>query len=208
LAACEVAKIGARVGAAKFCRAIYWSGKKTEQFAAVIGTSAIGCRVGRPDFAIRIRGIGKESIPNVLSLAQQALAEKPLMLDTQVNESDVLGISDHRVSPVLDGGYREVVTVRIDVKGGMVRDLVDPRSVDEVNDGSPMVGTIVSTDMLVNKLNTDQKSDWHLPSDAQQEAYLRGIKEALKARLSSICSDAAWLDDKTLSCRSSGRLRQ
>jgi hypothetical protein len=184
LAACLIPKVGNRFGAPSRCTKIFEeTGEDGPQLLAVIGRMwRKHCKTGRPDFGFVIQGAAPDQMANFLAKAQQALVASPLSLDAEIHTDYVLGVSDHRLSSILSG-YRELVTVRIDAHAWTYS-----------------IESIVSTDLLVNKQNTSRSSDWHAPSEEQQEKLNRTVKTLLKNELFKMCSKARWIDDRTLDC--------
>jgi len=202
LSACLVPKVGTALGAPEHCVEIYRKNTSAELFRVVVGTTSFACYIGRPDFQFLIRGVSENSFSKILDQSKAALSSEPFKLQAEIHERYLLAISDRRVSPILPG-YREMTTIRIDVEDAG-RDLTEiTRRRDRFLDNpAQTAGTIVSSNILVNRQNTDRTSDWHPASESQQEAYIAAVKASLKDKFMNLCDIPRWIDDRTLLCSS------
>jgi hypothetical protein len=197
LAACEISKIRGTLGAPKNCTELYRKDEGGEFFTVAIGTTSIACDIGRPDFKLVILGLDQNAFSTVLNNANTALSSKPLELRTDVYQTYVLGVADGRLSPVLPDS-REIITVRIDIERGNYFDALGSRF-----NQSAGFGAVVSTNLLVNRQNTDRPNDWHRGNPSQEQAYVAAVEAALKKQISEICPDSKWLDDRNMRCAKS-----
>jgi hypothetical protein len=197
LSVCLVAKVGTALGAPRQCVEMYRKNKSAELFRAIVGTTTAYCYGGRPDFQLVIRAADEKLFPKILEQSRVALSSEPFRLQAEMHERYVLAVSDRRVSPILSG-YREMTTVRVDVEDA-------GRDLGEIfirSTRTQTAGATVSSDILVNRQNTDRTSDWHPASWSQQEAYTAAVKTSLKDKFLNLCDVPRWIDDRTLLCSS------
>jgi hypothetical protein len=181
LAACEVGFVADKWGAPVHCSLIYLATHKDLYVAVKAERVTTLAYVGRPGFDIRLAGI-KAEVPELLRASKAGLESKPLDLPVDLRNQFALGVADAR-SSVIFPGYREIVTVRVDMAARY-----------------STACAVISTDLLVNRQNTDAPTDWHRPSSQQQSSYIAAVKSALKSQFERSCQSPRWDDDKTLIC--------
>lgn len=189
LSSCAIANINGKTGAPENCETIFAATKTSKYVQAIVGEGQDECNaaIGRPDFNLIIEGVPKRKRTDVLTYIIDRLQAVPLNLTANMFPHFVFGVSDRRLSPILSG-YRERVTVRVDV--------------DDINSAGELIleGMMISTDLLVNRQNTDQPSEWHAPSEQQQETYVSAIRATLKQKIDNICAAGHWRDSEILTC--------
>jgi hypothetical protein len=183
LAACEVATVADKRGVPVHCSILYLTTDTDRYVAVKAGPVTAEAMVGRPDFDLRLVGTNVE-IPELLRVSKAGLESKPLDLTVGLQNQFALGVTDIDGRPsVIFPGYREIVTVRVDM----------------VAAPSAVCATI-STNLLLNRQNTAAPTDWHMPSWEQQSSYVAAVKTALKSQFERTCQSPRWDDDKTLMC--------
>lgn len=187
LALCPISNVKGVIGAPENCTEIVVLTHGKPWILAIVRSYMIQMALGLPDFDIKIYSKPALRTDSVFGVIQDSLTAPPLMLFTERHSPRTLiALASHRASPLLVG-WREWVTVRIDL---------DYFRYEE----PPYLGMTVSTTIYVNRQNTDRPSDWTLPSAQQQNMYVEEIRNKLTPRLSSLCRDHVWLDSSTLRC--------
>jgi hypothetical protein len=129
-------------------------------------------------FNISISGLSRDLI---IERIDKSLAGPPLSIPVRIIKPDrVWGNGPRRFSNVLSGNWFEWVQVEVEL--------------------GPTLGITVSLDLLVNKQNTDQPQDWHLPTEQQQEEYSRAVRANITKELESACVKPVWKGSSELRC--------
>jgi hypothetical protein len=184
LAECSIAN-QALMGAPQDCKPLVITFGGNSWMAATVGSRDEMASMGRPDFTLTIRHKSPLSGSTILRAIETALTGAPLLLSATRVETTLIGTAEYRSSPILPG-WRELVTVRVDVTSS--------------RHFSDYTGVTISTTLYVNRQNTVQPADWHLPTPAQEQAYSRAILSDLKTPIQALCLSSEWVDDKTLRC--------
>jgi hypothetical protein len=131
-------------------------------------------------------------MPSAYALSSN-LANEALSLSIKNRNSTTLAVSPRRTS-VVNADYREMLTVRLDWN----EDAFFARDYGRLKLGQ----ITVSTTLYVNRLNTSDPEDWHLPTPEQQQTYNDALLQAMKQAVSRRCTSPAWLDSFTVACAS------
>lgn len=190
LGACRIIRIQGRVGPPEFCEAISLQLGADLWLKAIVADIPEGGQ-GQPDFAINAIGPPNANFAASRDAIRQAITSSPIQLTVQGAPFGLLGVSDRRTS-IVDRDFREMLTVRIDwieadmfsVQFGRLR----------------LAKAMVSTTIYVNRLNTSDAEDWHLPSPEQEQRYRQMLTTAVKSALLSRCTTPTWLDSFTVTC--------
>lgn len=153
------------------------------------------------DYLIQIltRGPGLE--PKILNLLAQGLSSSTLGLRVSASTggfAGLKGLSEYRASSVLPG-WREYVVLRIDVD--QVLCVEDPTSPTNKGAPSPYPYCLrYSSQLWVNRQNSDSPSDWHRPSDAQEKSYELNVARTIRQSLNQLCAAPSWRTENILRC--------
>jgi hypothetical protein len=129
-------------------------------------------------FTLEVEGVSRSAI---LSSLDRELGQPPLEMPNRKIKADrVLAVAPRRFSSVLSGKWFEWAQVLIELDREF--------SID------------VSLDLLVNKQNTADPSDWHLPTPQQESEYQDAVMEAVKKAVASVCIGPNWTDSTALRC--------
>jgi len=190
LGACRVIRIGRLVGPPEFCEAITVQKGSELWLKAVVADIPEGGQ-GQPDFSINAIGPSNASFAAARDAVRQALMSSPAQLTVQSTPFGFLGVSDRRTS-IIDRYFREMLTVRVDWVEG---DIFNPQ-LGRLRFAKAMVSTTV----YVNRLNTTDVEDWHLPTREQEQHYGEILMSAVKTAVQKRCAQAIWLDSLTEAC--------
>jgi len=129
-------------------------------------------------YKLEVQGLPR---PLILASIDKALSATPLaMPDRSVKSDHVLALAPKRFSQVLSGGWFEWAQVLV--------------KLDEE------FRVEVSLDLLVNKHNTANPADWHLPTGQQEAEYRKAIAKTITEALSPICVQPIWKNSGVLRC--------
>lgn len=190
LGACRVSRINGRAGPPEYCEGIVVQTQDEVWLKAAVADVAEGGQ-GQPDFAFNAIGPPNASFGAMRDAIRQAMTTPPLSLSVQAAPFGFLGVGDRRTS-VIDQYFREMLTVRID----WVEADIFSRELGRLR----LAKAMVSTTIYVNRLNTSDADDWHLPSAEQQQAYQRLLTAAVKSAVMSRCAQPTWIDSFTVAC--------
>lgn len=116
-------------------------------------------------FGIKGKGIPRSTI---LAALDRGLSTRPLiMTDRTVKEDRIMAVAPRRFSNILSGGWFEWAQVPVEIDSALKVD--------------------VSLDLLVNKQNSSDPVDWHLPTYQQEEQYTKAIEDTVTQSLADIC---------------------
>ncbi len=154
-----------------------------------------GKTLGLPDFDLVVWTKPNTDIVRVLASVEEALKTSPLLLNTtlQINSSErgiVFGTSQYVTSTVLKDyrpRLREMSTVRVDVGHKIIQN-------------TDRILFSISTNLLVNTLASTDPDDWHRPTPAQEQEYVRSVQNSVKRMLEAKCEHAIWRTNHTLTC--------
>ena len=129
-------------------------------------------------YSIEVRGVPRSRI---LATINRALSDRPLALpDHHVRQDRIEAVAPRRFSQILSGRWFEW-----------------PQLFVEVNEG---YNVVVSLDLLVNKQNTANPGDWHLPTDQQTDEFRRATLIQITRALNGICVRPVWEGSDRFSC--------
>src|SRR5262249_18281508 len=121
-------------------------------------------------YYLEVVGLPRSSI---LASLDKELSGAPLMMTTRTVKSDrVMAMAPKRFSRVLSGGWFEWVQVLVELDREF--------------------GVEVSVDLVVNKQNTAEPADWHLPTDPQLDQYRQALIGTVNRALTSVCVEPKW----------------
>jgi len=177
LGLCNALSLGHELGPPTKCEAVAVR-NGSEWWLKVIDSANIVFPAMQAVYIFDIRGLPRSAI---LASIDSSLSIDPLvMTDRTVKEDRVMAIAPRRFSHVLSGSWFEWPQVLIEV------------------DGEYKV--TVSLDLLVNKQNSTDPVDWHLPTDPQQEEYRKALSGVVTQALAKICIDPVWKGSNALTC--------
>jgi hypothetical protein len=129
-------------------------------------------------YTLEVKGLPRSAMMTSLD---RALASSPLtMPDRSMKRDRLWAIAPRRFSKVISGEWFEWAQVLIEL--------------DEE------YRVKLYLDLLVNKQNTEEPSNWHLPTEQQQEEYRRAIITAITRELANVCINPVWSGSKVLRC--------
>jgi hypothetical protein len=128
-----------------------------------VGQPFNSCSMGLRDFDAVFKNRGAD-VASVRKLVGEVLRAKPFNLTVMEDRNALVGIRAHLPSDVMIG-WREWVTVRVEI---------DTRGTD--------AGTTIYTTMLVSKQASANREAWTPPSEPQEGAYLRALRDELQRR--------------------------
>jgi hypothetical protein len=177
LAVCRVIAAGSSFGPPRDCEPIAIRDATEWWLRIVVGQDSAHPYLV-PVYQLDVAGLSRESI---MAALDHGAADPPLSLqDRNVKGNRLLAIGSKRFSKVLSGGWFEWTEILVEL--------------DEEYEVS------ISLDLLVNKQNTANPADWHLPTDQQVDEYRQVIKSMVARTLSQSCVDPAWTGTKQLRC--------
>jgi hypothetical protein len=194
LASCyvEILQHGA-LSAPNGCSMIAVSHRGTDYLEAVVGIRGgfvpPPTSEGRVDFGAGSAIVFASSKPEMAARVKEALVgalmAPPLKLSSEIEPSgDVLGTASRRRSDILSG-WREFVTIRLQVREAPSKINID----------------VIST-LYVNRQNTTSSADWSMPSKEQTDAWVDAVKSNVKGALGRLCARPHWMDSQNLVCTS------
>jgi hypothetical protein len=129
-------------------------------------------------YTLEVLGLPRASI---LASLDQALSQKPVsMSDRSVKRNRIMALAPRRFSQILSGGWFEWPQVLVQL------------------DEEYQVEVLL--DLLVNKQNTSDPADWHMPTDQQVDQYRKIIVESITQALNKVCVKPQWAGSATLHC--------
>jgi hypothetical protein len=188
-------------GAPTGCRALYVEAGLEKWVRVISGVVPIDPpSMGRIDLSIAVAGPSLD-ISAIQKTIEEALSARPFELATQRADTLILGTASYRPSPILSG-FREIVTVRVDAHmiGSDVVSEYTLAGGTPVIPAPQVIGVELYTTFYVNKQNTNNPEDWHLPSEPQSQIYLDKLKTGIKASIVKTCKKAVWLSEAYLYC--------
>lgn len=127
---------------------------------------------------LKVQGLPRSSI---LASIDKALSGMPLVMpDRSIKSDRVMALAPKRFSHVISGGWFEWAQVLVGLNGEFRVE--------------------VSFDLLVNKQNSANPADWHLPTDPQEAEYRKAIVKTVTGALSPICVQPIWKGSDILRC--------
>ncbi len=136
----------------------------------------------------------------VVAFEKELLGEK-WRLKTERYGLNVYATSGIRNSLVLPG-WREQLTISV---AAAAYDPTCTMGLRTRDNRSHCLGLIGTTTLYVNKQNTHQSSDWHLPSPAQGAEYADKLTDRMRDLLESFCAkhdrSPTWTNPRTLKCK-------
>jgi hypothetical protein len=176
---CTVEQVQNEVGPPHNCEAIA-ARYDAEWWVEVIdGVEPISLPQGMSSvYRLDIVGLPRAAIFSVLD---RAIAGLPLVMPNRAVKTDhILAIAPRRFSHILAGGWFEWPQILVELD-------------DEFH-------VEISLDLIVNKQNTDDPADWHLPTDQQMEEYQKAIAESVTKALTAVCVGPRWEGTRELAC--------
>lgn len=204
LARCFILKtVTGELGTPSNCRFIAKQEDGTFFLRVIRDSGLVSADSGRRDFDIVVHGALAQKRSRLEPLLIKALQDNPLSLSVSHEQNgDIVGIASYRSSKVLVG-WREIVTIRISFgfndrdHGEIYSSHINRKRLPK----SPPTITIQAISTLyVNRQNTDNHSDWILPSKTQESQWQSALSGNIKTRLHGLCPKLRWLDDWNLDC--------
>jgi hypothetical protein len=180
LAICDARDVNGTLGPPTDCEVIAVQ-KGAEWWMKVIDRSIpLGFPKMASVYKVDVEGLPR---PAILAVIDRALADAPLSLSNRtVKDEQIMADSPKRHSKVLAGGWFEWPQVMVEIDSGFHVE--------------------VSLDLLVNKQNTSDPADWHMPTDQQEEQYRSAIESTVAKALGNICVGPSWSGTGKLTCAS------
>lgn len=158
-----------------------------------------------PDIILKVPfDKGAEVEQKFLNLLSERLAtETPFKFEEKRGlASGVILSSYGKVSGIIKG-WREISTLRIDfIKGASLRyDEIFSQTLDDESDRNNLRFQLnFASTVYLNKQNTQEASDWSLPSDIQGRTYDRAVRNAIIAFIKDFCPGFKDLGNETFYC--------
>ena len=207
LAVCDVFRMQEVVGTPDTCKAIAILSSKKNDYAwvkAVIGykyTSRRQETIRDQELYHKIKSNYQVELGLILKTCQKALSAPPLeletllldaafMTDNTLSHAGFFARTAPRESTVLKGGWRENITLIIEVTKKYIQRTLDTRPDVEFD-------IKISTTFLVSFLDTNE---WIIANKSHKDAYRKAIKETLKIHLDNLCEHRKRPDSQTLLC--------
>jgi hypothetical protein len=177
LAICSALSLGKQLGPPKDCEVVAVRNRQ-QWWMEVIDQAWSQGHAMSPVYNLEIRGLPRSSI---LATLDKALSSAPLSLPNRTVKTDrVMAVAPKRFSRILSGGWFEWAQILV-----------------ELDEEFQMQ---VSLDLLVNKQNTSDPADWHLPTYQQEDEYRKAIAETVTGALAAICIEPVWSGSDALRC--------
>jgi hypothetical protein len=180
LAICDAQDVNGTLGPPTDCEVIAVQ-KGNESWMKVIDRSSpMGSPAMMPAYTVNVEGLPRLAI---LTVIDRALADAPLSLSNRtVKDEQIMADSPKRYSKLLAGGWFEWPQVMVEIDRGFHVE--------------------ISLDLLVNKQNTSDPADWHMPTDQQEAQYRSAIESTVTKALGNICVGPSWSGTGKLTCAS------
>ncbi|WP_433968373.1 hypothetical protein [Tunturiibacter gelidiferens] len=139
---------------------------------------------GRPDFVIALHYLdwnNGSQVPNkIVQAMMRALSSQPLALRvSSTADGEIVGVADYRFDRALQQFILVTVRIKFSAPALLGRIQVDPKV------------TVAST-LYVSRQNSSTNSDWHLPSDQENAAYVDRLRDNVHQQLDGLCDTPHW----------------
>lgn len=198
LARCYAERISGELGVPEDCLhiATFASGKRWVRVTLGFygdGSRSSATSAGPEPRSADFRLVDARSVtlPRVIAAVEAALRAPPLALETDITGNVVRGLSKpkFRVSSVL----RPPPTWREFVQTHVV-------ATETGSGASHAVSVMLDVSVNVNRQNTTDSEDWHLPTDQQLDAYRAAIEDQIAKAMSALCGTII-VDSHTRRCK-------
>ena len=179
LAVCEAFKLGKQLGPSHNCDAIAVRTDSEWWIKVIVSAHHFELLYMTPVYYLEVRGLPRSLI---LDSIDKELSGAPLVMPSRsVKRDRLMALAPKRFSRILSGGWFEWAQILVEL--------------------DKEFGVQISLDLLVNKQNTADPADWHLPTDQQQEEYRQAIAAAVARALTAVCVEPIWMGSEAMRCR-------
>ena len=190
LAACRVSKLrGNVVGAPQDCSGLVIFESKDTWVRIALGQrvpTAASPAFGRSAH-LHVFRAARPTPDEAFVKIREILEGPPLVLSSDVGPNrSIVGSAFYRTSPLLLG-WREMVTVRVDIETAQ-------------QPPPPWLGLTVSVNLYVTPQNTPRPEDWHLPTPQQADTWREHLSSALRSSMAVFCRAPIWQRNNVLLC--------
>ena len=158
--------------------------------------------IGGPehDYSFLVFMEGPSVAQRILKSVTSGLSGPPLRLKVSSSIAGLKGLTEPRMSPVLDG-WRENARINVSVDNDFC---IVGKPVRSEGAGTPPKGAyciLYSVQLWVNRQNTANAEDWHRPSELLEKKYEATVGQTIRQSLTAMCNASSWEYENVLRCK-------